>query len=183
MWEMALKLDTPERQAARGRLEGLAGLTNAEYEECSNKVNDYYAKNPSQRRSGQRVFVKPNMGPLISAARGTALEQYNGEGGGRVFKWYLQSYFLHELSQFGVSVKTATERQVMHCLRSVSWRLRMQPSVTKKLQEYAGPQCFPQYFEKERWSSGRVAPANLQSGVAALGQFKDCWLRCDSCNT
>jgi hypothetical protein len=183
MWEMGRKLDTEERRAARGDLHGLAGLTDFEYEQCLEQVHGYFAKNPSLRRSGQRVFLKPNMGPASSAQRETAVENYNGDGGGRVFKWYHQAYMLHELAGLGVSVKTATEAQVMKCLRSVSWRLRFQPAVSKQLEEYGGPQCFPQFFERERWRAGQRKRPTIcgEDGESVAERFKQCWRKCDKC--
>ena len=90
MWDMARARDTEERRAAHGELNGIDDLTACEYDECLEKVSKHFMSNPTQRRRGTKTLLLPDMGPRSSAERGGESEAYNGEGGGRVFKWYLR---------------------------------------------------------------------------------------------
>jgi hypothetical protein len=151
MWEMARKLNTEDRRREHGELRGLSDLQDSEYNECLEKVNSYFVANRPLRRCGARVLLKPDMGPRSSAERGTELEDYNGEGGGRIFKWYARVMFECELRALGVGRGTMTEALCMRALRATSVRLRQLSEVTKSLKEYAGPQCFPHCADRGRW--------------------------------
>ena len=172
MWEMARNLDTPERQAERGELPGVEDLTNAEYDECLEKVHRHYLANRPLRRSGARELLKSDVGPWSSAERGSEAgaerEKYNGEGGGRVFKWYRRQIYEDELMKMGVGREKESEAQCMRALRATSTRLQMQPATVRSLREYAGPQCFPQLEERERWR------ANMEDSVKPVLQRRWC---------
>ena len=71
---------------------------------------------------------------------GSIREQYNGVGGGQVFKWYTRPVFLKHL---GTAEKSCTERECMEALRKTSEELKAYPAVTSRLEAFAGPQCFP----------------------------------------
>ena len=111
MWEMATKLDTDERRAQHGELRHLSDLTDAEYDDCLAKVSDSLKGHVSSRRRGEKVLIKPNMGPWSSAVRGGASEAYNGEEGGQCFKWYMRCYYEDELLKMGAGRDTVTEAQ------------------------------------------------------------------------
>ena len=74
---------------------------------------------------------------------GTEREQYNGRGGGRVFKWYSRAVFNNYLARMGASEQSCTERQCMVALGAVSDELKKYPMVTERLTPFAGPQCYP----------------------------------------
>ena len=71
MWSMAVtEVDTDERRAERGQLQGLAELTDEEYETCLEKTSRYLMLNRMLRVRGQQVLIKPDMGRAASASRG-----------------------------------------------------------------------------------------------------------------
>ena len=182
MWEMATKLDTDERRAQHGELRHLSDLTDAEYDDCLAKVSDSLKGNASSRRRGEKVLIKPNMGPWSSAVRGGASEEYNGEEGGQCFKWYMRCYYEDELLKMGAGRDTVTEAQCVRALRATSQRLMLQTELTKHFREYAGPQCYPQLLERERTRANEpeAQPGPQEERPVILEQFKDCWMRCDN---
>ena len=184
MWDTATALDTDERRAERGELRSLADLTDAEYDDCLVKVSESLKANAPSRRRGEKILIKPDVGPRGSADRGGESEAYNGEDGGRVFRWYVRRVYEDELLKMGAGRDTGTEAQCVRALRLTSLRLRLQPQVTSKLREYAGPQCYPQRLKRERWRANEPEkqPGPQEERPLILEQFKDCWMRCDVCH-
>ena len=178
MWVHARKLDSAERRGMFGELCSLDDLTDAEYDQCLKTVHEYYAKNPGERRTGDRVLLKPNMGPPNSLARALPLADYNGERGGEVFWWFHKVYFAKALKDLGTTVKLATEAQVMSALKTTSESLRGGQVNGMQLLKYAGPQCYPQV--RDRMNAG-LKPVSGDSGAKELNQWRDCWLCCSSC--
>ena len=174
MWRKAFELNTA------GRLvRGLCDLTDAEYDACLERVHEYYRKHPDQR-----TLLKPNKGPVNSSARRqpgaerkVEFEDYNGEGGGRVFRWYNKAVFEMHLKKLGAdSVSQANEKQVMAALGLTSEDLFSGMVNGRRLLEYAGPQCHPQVRER-----AEAEPEVTCGRVQELNQYRDCWLQCQSC--
>ena len=130
---------------------------------------------------------------------GTEREQYNGRGGGRVFKWYSRAVFNNYLARMGASEQSCSERQCMVALAAVSDELRKYPMVLERLTPFAGPQCYPHL--DPRSASYRVhANERRRDGEAEEGEGgaaregaepraeacavldEGCWLRCDRCS-
>ena len=93
-------------------------------------------------------MLKPNKGPPNCFARASALADYNGERGGEVFLWYHKARFERELHALETTVEHASEAQVMIALKKTSESLHGGIVNGRPLQEYAGPQCFPQVQER-----------------------------------
>jgi hypothetical protein len=188
MWEFALKLDTEARRLQHGPLSHLADLQDEEYDECLEKVSAYFKANKPLRRFGRQVLLKPDLGPRSAGDREASFEDYNGEDGGRVFKWYVRAYFEAEIARLGAGRDTMTEAQCMRALRATSVFLRQLPEVQKSLKEYAGPQCYPQLEERGRWRGNQQHDPELTRGGAVpesgneLDDFRACWMCCDSCS-
>ena len=97
--------------------------------------------------------------------------------------WYIRSVYEDELLKMGAGRDTVTEAQCVQALRETSLRLRLQP-YKPRLREYAGPQCYPQRLERERWRANEPErqPGPEEERPLILEQFKDCWMRCDVCH-
>ena len=157
----------------------LSDLINAEYDACLARVHEYYEKH-----ADQRALLKPNKGPVNSSARRqpgaerkVELEDYNGEGGGQVFRWYHKAIFEMHLKKLGADgLLAANEKQVMAALRLTSEDLHSGMVNGRRLLEYAGPQCFPQVREH-----AERQPELVCASVQELDQYRDCWLNCESC--
>ncbi len=99
---------------------------------------------------------------------------YNGVGGGRVFKWYRKGTFKWCLRQVGWKgagddfTRTCTERQVMKALRDTSDWLGKFPMETNCMEQYAGPQCFPQIREAARRGANSSARKVVQDDDAGI---------------
>ena len=118
MWEMAQKVRRMPRYEARGELRTVTEMENDEYNDCLERVDDYLRKHKSLRDVNR---VGRDMGPRGAQERDwpgfAESEAHNGEGGGRVFKWYSPAVFALELQRRGVDRVTCTEKQCVDALR------------------------------------------------------------------
>jgi hypothetical protein len=150
MWEKALLHYGTEdkRRAGYGALTCVEDLHKEEYEACLDHV-EKHLKDRMARFCGNavehgEVFVLRDKGPRDYEERNQEWSAYNGENGGRVFKYYEPRRFVRKLAAIGRTRETCTERECTVALRAVSMSLRWQTSAHRLLDAYAGPQCHPQ---------------------------------------
>ena len=133
----------------------------------------------------KQVFIARDQGPDSHRERGEESASYNGEGGGKVFKWYVKSVFLRHLALLDVELATCSERQCMMALAATSDELRRSVYEYGSLDAYAGPQCFPQLQDKARVDANQKRKAdaddNVEADDANVEQLRGCWFRCDRC--
>ena len=91
-------------------------LTGEEYCLCLKKINANVAMHNLQRRMVRGAGVRSEVDRDRSNKYGSERECYNGNGGGRVFKWYTRTVFNNYLGLMGVSESSCTERQCMLAL-------------------------------------------------------------------
>ena len=118
--------------------------------DCLEQVHTYLIKNPSLLKQGSMVHIARDAGPE-SVNEWIAVEakrDYNGEGGGRFFKWYSRNVFercvqeaMPADSSMPVHRDSLCERQVMEALVKTSLRLGKHPALWQKLRPWKGPQC------------------------------------------
>ena len=149
-WEVASKM-YPER----GSLEE---LNNEEVREVLERVNKHFVKHSEWCR-GSTAWVEKDKGPrdarefAESAEHGARVRtsggelgevlphEYNGEWGGRVFKWFAARAFERELAKRGADRETCNERQATEALRATSAMLGENALWEKgRLAPFAGPQ-------------------------------------------
>ena len=198
-WCEAAKLDTPVRRLQTGReITHLSDLTEQERKECLERVHLYFKKHRHLwlRAGCAGGFVEPGKGPSLDAQVGDGAFEYNGSDGkcGRVFKWYRKAVFQDQLRALGWTAtrlrtgkqvyESVTERQCMEALARTRDLLQRYPQTTSGLEEYAGPQCYPQLAEDKRYRANdpKRAEASTEPATvpAARGQMR-CWLQCDKC--
>ena len=192
MWHEAQKLDTPERQADREQLRSIADLEEEEFNLCLERVHKYVTDHVGQQKhieksKGSQSFADYKANPDLA--------EYNGIGGGRVFRWYSRAIFERHLRTMHplwcgpprqVHEGDLTERQCMQALRATSSEIQRFPSVFVSMVEYSGPQCFPHVSEPGRreanaqvFSSRRTADEEQKR--EASGGFRGKWRCCDDC--
>ena len=149
--------------------------------EVLERVNKHFVANSEWCR-GSTAYVEKDKGPRDAKEFRESLEyagrvrasggelgevlphEYNGERGGRVFKWFAVGMFERELAKRGADRETCNERQATEALRATSAQLGEHVLWEKgRLVPFAGPQCYPQ-VKCLRAGAARVAAA---SGVAA----------------
>ncbi len=173
----------------------LSDLTAAERRLCLERVHQHFRKHTGlQLRNGG--FVEQGKGPRHDAALDDDAFAYNGSSPqrGRAFEWYRKAVFQDKLRQCGWTAErcttakdvfaTATERQCMEALRRTSDALQRCPQVIALLEEYAGPQCYPQVAEEKRYRANAPPKAKDNADVPAMAVARQqlrCWLRCDAC--
>ena len=151
MWNMAVK-EVPG-------IEFLRDLKDEQYVNCLDAVHKHLEMNKKilgkkyQRGAGVRSLDDRSRDDRYGSLR----EQYNGVGGGQVFKWYTRPVFSKNLRSKGTDEGKCTERQCMDALRETSDELRDYPALTARLVAYAGPQCFP-HTDARSTSRERIAP-------------------------
>ena len=122
------------------------------------------------------------------------LRNYNGEGGGRFFKWYSRNVFERCIqesqandSSTSFRRETWTERQVMEALTKTSLRLRLQKEMLPKLRAFEGPQCIahivccrspPCNNDPKKWRHSGDSCANCKRFHANDASFMSA--RCES---
>ena len=103
-----------EAQRQHPQITGLAELEAVQYEACLQAVHVYYIKHQSVRKNHG---LEKDKGP---AGFGDRLDgsrvHYNGEGGGRMYKWYLPGLFRGELLKLGTTADRCNETQCMQAL-------------------------------------------------------------------
>ena len=124
--------------------EGRFKLTDSMYEACLKKIQAFIGQHKG--REAKKYIKGAGVGCRDDRAGGgkygSEREQYNGEGGGRVFMWYRRGVFNNYLKKMGVTEQSCTERQCMIALRATSDELRKYSIVCEHLRRFAGPQCF-----------------------------------------
>ena len=122
-------------------------LSDAQYEECLRMIQGNMQANGSRDSKRYRlvrgVGVRTRDDRVGSTQYGTERERYNGEGGGRVFKWYSRAVFNSYLSRMGVDERSCDERQCTIALGATSDELRKYPMLMERLVAFSGPQCYP----------------------------------------
>ena len=89
----------------------LDGLSPSQIGACLEKTHAYLLMNPELVKQGSVLHVQRGAGPddrqewLFDVSK----RNYNGEGGGKFFKWYIPSIFVRELSAMGRSRNNCTE--------------------------------------------------------------------------
>ena len=152
-YRMWYEADALSKNVARcpdlGPVNGVGDLTEEERKTCLRRVSEYISKNSPlhKRKRCSGGWIEKGKGPtLCGVGGGEEGFEYNGFGGGRVFKWYRKGTFKYFLRQAGWTAagddfyNTCTERQVMTALRLTSNHLSLYPMEIQDLQEYAGPQ-------------------------------------------
>ena len=135
MWAVAIKM-APD-------ITSLVGLTPQEYEVCLRKVNDHVKMNSLTGKLKQGVGARGTEDQDCIDKFGSVRERYNGEGGGKVFKWYSRAVFINYLSRMQTTPAECNEKECMLALGAVSNELHKYSMIKDRLTEYAGPQCFP----------------------------------------
>ena len=168
----------------------LSGLTPEQYEVCLRKVSDYVRKNNLTGKLKQGVGVRGIEDQDRDDKFGCARERYNGEGGGKVFKWYSRAVFINYLSRMQTTPAECNEKECMLALAAVSNELKKYPMIMDGLTAYAGPQCFPHLNkdggEYRLHANDVVHKEDVEmKGVecVATGVFDaECWRQCDTCS-
>ena len=139
---------------------------------------------------GKKVsLVARDQGPASYRERTAEAAAYNGETGGRVFKWYRKSVFQRHLLQQGAEVETCSERQCMDALRATSTELERDAGGCDRGNAYAGPQCFPQLAERMDSNEELRGVDDAGNGPSAMQReedlmrtkMRDCWKQCAAC--
>lgn len=189
----ARELDTPARRMEKGAvLNGIEQLDEHEFNSCLKLVHEHHLKRPVtkerlEKSKGVRSYADYLLDPEAA--------DYNGVGGGEVFKWYTRPQFEIFLRNLVPAWRGpprdvhvgVTERQCMEALRRTSDHLKDYHWECERLTPYAGPQCFPQLQDPERREANAsrrlpVADAERDSGRSGLRSCGwDRWRRCDSC--
>ncbi len=115
---------------------------------------------------------------------------------GRYFKWYRKAVFQDRLRELGWTKRgcktgadvhgSVTERQCMLALHLTNQHLDRFPVACAMLEEYAGPQCYPQLAEDAKYQANEVrapdeAAEDAAPQLAVVREQMRCWLRCDKC--
>ena len=140
MWGVAAQI-TPE-------ITSLCDLTPEQYEVCLRKVNDHVKMNKLTAKLKQGVGARGIEDQDRSEKFGSVRERYNGQDGGKVFKWYSRAVFINYLTRMQTSPAECNEKECMLALAAVSDELKKYPMIMDRLTPYAGPQCFP-HLHKE----------------------------------
>ena len=202
MWHYAKELRSDLHFLTEVDEKGQWKLSDAEYELCLKRMQDNLGNNAKHGgrpgfvyKRGAGVRSRHDRGLAAEAGRyGAARERYNGEGGGKVFRWYSRAVFQNVLAtMFAVTEETCTERQCMEALWAASEELRRYPAKRDRLKPFAGPQCFP-HLDKEggdyRGNANAPPPEELGedgAGAPSAGtEARDLvdeenWYRCDRC--
>ena len=123
---------------------------------------------------------------------------YNGSNKecGRVFKWYRKALFQDRLRELGwakTGCKTGAqvyasldEHICMRALRLTTEHLEKYPRMHGSMDEYAGPQCYPQLIDDSKYNANNevLRVASEQVGCLEMDAVREqmrCWLRCGSC--
>ena len=136
---------------------------------CLEKVHAYFLMNPSlQMRGRGSGFVTLGKGPALDAEVDDVGFAYNGSDPqrGRYFKWYRKAVFQDRLRELGWTKRgcktgadvhgSVTERQCMLALHLMNQHLGRFPVACAMLDEYAGPQCYPQLAEDAKYQANEV---------------------------
>ena len=121
----------------------LINLTPAQYEVCLRKVNDHVKMHNLTAKLKQGVGARGIHDQDRNDKFGSARERYNGESGGKVFKWYSRAVFINYLIRMGTTPADCNEKECMLALGAVSDELKKYPMVMDRLTAYAGPQRLP----------------------------------------
>ncbi len=184
------------RQRNEEKLTGISELSHEERKECLKRTHAYFAQQKVlQFRGRGSGFVEFGKGPGLDADAGDPGFAYNGSNKerGRVFKWYRKALFQDRLRELGWTKvgckkgaevhKSVTEDMCMRALRLTSDHLEAYPTMHAAMDEYAGPQCYPQLADEERYKANNepepVAAEEVRLGVPAAREQMRCWLRCD----
>ena len=84
-------------------ISSLSGLTPEQYEICLRKVNDHVKMNNLTAKLKQGMGARGIEDQDRNDKFGSVREGYNGEAGGKVFKWYTRPVFINYLSQMGTT--------------------------------------------------------------------------------
>ena len=132
------------------------------------------------------------MGPESGADFTNETFDYNGEGGGKCFKWYKKGNFQQKLRVLcglpaNIRLDTpkqvcdrCTERHIVAALRATSDELETYPQARSSLSAWVGPQCYPQVCDRARFGANARSREDHQSEEMASSHklMQDCWLRC-----
>ena len=179
-------------------IEFLKDLSDEQYANCLDAVHRTLEHN--KKRDGKKYQRGAGVRSVEDRSRddkyGNVREQYNGVGGGQVFKWYTRPVFLKHLRIKRTSQYECTERQCMESLRETSEELKDYPALTARLTAHAGPQCFPHIdgtssqsrlhanelrLSNEDGSGEHAVSSKGKVGCASgMVMSKDSWFQC--CN-
>ena len=165
---------------------------------CLEKVHETLSKHSHLVKQGSVVRILRDAGPgsveeWVDKDK-EMLRNYNGEGGGRFFKWYSRNVFERCIqesqandSSTSFRRETWTERQVMEALTKTSLRLRLQKEMLPKLRAFEGPQCIahivccrspPCNNDPKKWRHSGDSCANCKRFHANDASFMSA--RCES---
>jgi hypothetical protein len=81
--------------------------------------------------------------------------RYNGDQGGKYFRWYCPNIFARELKRLRTNAtrENCWEHEAMEALRSTSVQLSAHNLVTQRFLSFAGPQCYAQLLcgKRDLW--------------------------------
>ena len=100
-------------------MDNVEELDDSELKECLELTNASLKMNPHLLRQGRVQLVKKGAGPqdAYEFMRQKDLREYNGEHGGKFYKWYAPGVFLRELKRLGCSRSQCSERVVEEALQ------------------------------------------------------------------
>jgi hypothetical protein len=162
-------------------------LNDAQYAACLEAVH-VYLRDESRNLS---VIIKVGLGVQAISDRdktkfGSVAERYNGQDGGRFFKWYSRNIFRCNLQCYGVTEQTCTERQCMAALAAKRDEIQKYPQRQALLEPFKGPQCFSHLDRKGGCYRGDASLRRVEmfsDPVLHSSGLLDCkrWKRCFSC--
>ena len=170
-------------------ISSLNNLTPEQYEVCLCKVNDHVRMHNLTAKLKQGVGARGIHDQDRNDKFGSVRERYNGEGGGKVFKWYSRAVFINYLNRMQTTPAECSEKECMLALGAVSDELKKYPMVMDRLTAYAGPQCL-QHLDKDggeyrlHANDVRVEDTEVKGmECVATGVFDaECWRQCDCCS-
>ena len=116
MWGVAVKIAP--------NISFLNDLTPEQYEVCLRNVNDHVKMHSLTAKLKQGVGARGIHDQDRNDKSGSARERYNGEGGGKVFKWYARAVFINYLTRMGTTPAECNEKQCMLAIAAVSDELK-----------------------------------------------------------